>query len=59
MCLYISVQNFNEKISTFGVDFDQYLYLSIDFVLNTQIEKIGQNQPPKLIFFREILHTVV
>ena len=45
MCLYSSVQNFMENISTFGVDFDQYLYVSIDFVLNTQIENIGQNQP--------------
>ena len=28
-----------------------YVSRSIDFVLNTQIENIGQNQPPKLIFF--------
>ena len=33
--------------------------MSIDFVLNTQIENIGQNQPPKLISFLEILHTAV
>ena len=37
------------------VGFDQYLYVSIDFVLNTQIE----NQTRKLIFFREILQTAV
>ena len=43
MCLYTSVQNFMKKISFFGVDFDQYFYVSIDFVLNTQIENIGQN----------------
>ena len=47
------------KISILGVDFDQYFYVSIDFVLNTQIESIGQNQPPKSILFREILHTAV
>ena len=51
MCIYSSVQNFMKKIFTFEVDFDQYLYVSIDFVLNTQIENIGQNQPPKLISF--------
>ena len=54
---YVFIQwcaKFHEKISTFGVDFDQYQYVSIDFVLNTQIENIGQNQPLKLIFFREI-----
>ena len=33
--------------------------MSIDFVLNTLIENIGQNQLPKLIFFHEILHTTV
>ena len=48
-----------DKISTVGVDFDQYFYVSIDFVLNTQIENIGQNQPPKSILFHEILHTAV
>ena len=42
---------FREKISTFGVDFDYYIYMSIDFVLNTQIDNIGQSQPPKLILF--------
>ena len=47
------------KISSLGVDFDQYFYVSIDFVLNIQIENIGQNQPPKSIFFHEILHTAV
>ena len=42
------------------VDFDQNFYVNIDFVLNTQIENIGQNQPQFfLIFFREILQTVV
>ena len=46
-----------DKISTLGVDFDQYFYVSIDFVLNTQIENIDQNQPPKSILFRDILHT--
>ena len=44
MCLY------NEKISTFGVDFDQYFYVSIDFELNTQIENIGQITPKTNIF---------
>ena len=48
MCLYSSVLNFMKKISTFVGDFDQYLYVGIDFVLNTQID---QNHPPKLIFF--------
>ena len=33
--------------------------VSIDFVLNTLIENIGQNQLPKLILFRELLHTAV
>ena len=47
-----------DKISTLGF-FDQYFYVSIDFVLNTQIENVGQNQPPKSILFREILHTAV
>ena len=51
MYLCNSVQNFMKKISTFGVDFDQYFYVRIDFVLNTQIENIGKNQPPKLIYF--------
>ena len=51
MCLYSSLQNFMKKISNFGVDFDQYFYVSIDFVLNTLIENIGQNQLPKLFFF--------
>ena len=54
MIKYVFIQwcaNFHEKISTFAVDFDQYCYVGIDFVLNTQIENIGQNQPPKLIFF--------
>ena len=50
MRLCSSVQNFMKK-TTFGVDFDQYLDVSIDFILDTQIENIGQNQPPKLIFF--------
>ena len=62
MIQYVFMQycaKFHEKLSTFGVDFDQYFYVRIDFVLNTQIENIGQNQPPKLIFFREILHTAV
>ena len=48
-----------DKLSTAGVDFDQYFYVSIDFVLNTQIKNFGQNQPPKSIFYREILHTAV
>ena len=47
------------KYRLFGVDFDQYVYVRIDFVLNTQNENIGQNQPPRVIFFREILHTAV
>ena len=47
------------KNNNFGVDYDQYFYVSIDFVLNTQIENIGQNQHLKLIFFREILHATV
>ena len=57
LCLYRCVQNFMKKISIFGVDliFNQYFYVSIDFVLNTQIENIGQNQH----FFRDILHTAV
>ena len=46
------------KISTLGVDFDQYFNVRIDFALNTHIENIGHNQPPK-IDFREILHTAV
>ena len=49
--------NLYDKISTLGVDFDQYFYVSIDFVLNSQIENIGQNQSPKSILFPEILHT--
>ena len=49
----------HEKISYFGVDFDQYFYVSIDFVLDTLIENIGQNQLPKLTLFHEISHTVV
>ena len=48
-----------DKISTLRVDFDQCFYVSIDFVSNTQIENIGQNQPPKSILFLEILHTAV
>ena len=51
-----------KKISTFGVDFDQYFPVSINFILTNQtnqIENISQSQPPKLIFFREILHTAV
>ena len=59
MCLYSSVQNSKKKIPIFGVDFDQYFYVSFDLILNTQIENIGQNQPPKLTFFREIMHTAV
>ena len=51
------MQNFI-KISTFGVDFDQYFYVSVDFVLNTQIKNIGQNHSPKLIFFRDCLNMV-
>ena len=38
------------------VDFDFDLYVGIDFVLDTQID---QNHPPKLICFRENLHTAV
>ena len=45
MCLYTSVQNFMKKYKFLGLVFDQYLYVSIDFVLNTQIENIGKNQP--------------
>ena len=48
MCLYTSVQNFIKKYIIFEVDFDQYFYVSIDFVLNTQIENIGQNLGPKI-----------
>ena len=48
-----------KKTSIFGVDFDQYFYVSIDFVLNTAIEHSGQNQPPKLTYFREIMQTAV
>ena len=59
MCFYSSVQNFMKKISIFGVDFDQYFYVRIDFELNTQIENISQNRPPKLISFGEMLHTAV
>ena len=29
---------------------------TIDIVLNTQIENIGQNQLPKVTYFHEILH---
>ena len=54
MCLYSSVQNLMKNICTLGVDFEQYFYVSIDFALVTQIEYIGQNQHPKLIFFHEI-----
>ena len=62
MIKYVFIQycaKFHGKISTFGVDFDQNFYVSIDFVLNTKIENIGQNEPPKLRFVREILHTAV
>ena len=53
------MSKFHEKLYTFGVDFDQYFDVSIDFVLNTLIENIGQNQPPNFLifFFHEILHT--
>ena len=57
MCLYSNVQKIMKKATIYGVDFDQYFYVSIDFVLNTQIENIGQNQTPKLTYFHEILHT--
>ena len=33
--------------------------MRIDFILNTQIENIGQNQPPLLTYFRVILYTAV
>ena len=59
MCLYSDVQNFMKKYLLWGVDFDKYFYVSIDFVLNTQIENIGQNQPQRLRYFCEILHTAV
>ena len=58
MCLYSSVHNFMKK-SVFGVDFDQFFLVNIDFVFNTQIKNIDQNQLPKLISFRAILHTAV
>ena len=58
ICVYTVVfAKLYDKISTLGVDFDHYFYVSIDFLLNTQIENIGRNQPPKSILFREILHT--
>ena len=49
MIKYVFIQKCTkfQKISTFGVDFDQYFYVSIDFV---QIEIIGQNDPPNLFF---------
>ena len=50
----------HEKLYTFGVDFGQYFDVSIDFVLNTLIENIGQNKAPNFFnFFHEILHTAV
>ena len=62
MIEYVFIQKcakFHDKISSFELDFDQHFYVSIDFVLNTQIENIGQNQSPKLTYFREILQTAV
>ena len=57
MCLYSTeCAKFHEKMK-FWVDFDQYFYVSIDFVLNTLIVYIGQNQLHK--FFHEILHVAV
>ena len=50
MIKYVFIQwfgKFHEKIFTLGVDFDQNFYVNIDFVLNIQIENIGQNQPQK------------
>ena len=45
MCLYSSVQNFVKKYILLGMILTN-IYMSIDFVLDTQIENIGQNQPP-------------
>ena len=62
MIKYVLIQmhaKLKKKTSIFGVDFDQYFYVSIDFVLNTAIEHSGQNQPPKLTYFREIMQTAV
>ena len=55
MCLYSSVQYFMKQISNFGVDFEQYFYVSIDFV-----RKYWSTSTPKInIFYHEILHTAV
>ena len=54
MCVYSSVHNFMKKISNCGVDFDRFFYVSINFVLNTLIKNISQNQLPYLIFFHDI-----
>ena len=58
MYLCNSVQNFMKKYLLLELILTN-ISVRIDFVLNTQIKNTGQNQPPELIFFREILHTAV
>ena len=49
MIKYVFIQQcakFHEKISIFGVDFDQYFYVSIDFVLSKSAPKIKGDRNP-------------
>ena len=48
-----------EKILILEVDFDRYFLSECSIQNQYSLRNIGQNQPQKLIFFHEIMHTTV
>ena len=62
MNLYLFNQpypKFHEKMLILGVDFDQYFRSEYSMQNQYSHRNIGQNLPPKLIIFHEILQTTV
>ena len=49
----------HENILILEVDFDQYFLYECSIQNQYSPRNIGQNQPKKLIFFHEIMHTTV
>ena len=49
----------HEKILILEFDFDQYFLSECSIQNQYSPRNIGQNQPQKLIFFHEIMHTIV
>ena len=47
------------KILILEVDFDQYFLSECSIQNQYSPRNIGQNQPQKLVFFHEIMHTTV